>query len=430
MHLIGNTCRRMEEVSLQVFEQLHRPQLQAIGFPQSLLPALHSQLAGGDGKADLQRHFDLVSAASDGVQSCTGLALKTKSRLLLASRVFVVQHVWESDGGAAARNQLLDEPKLLARIEGLLGMEPATERDPETVVEEMAQVVSRLSKRSEKVAHRVLAKTGYDLVTALAQAEDFDEADFEEKELPKEPEISFEEFKQGMVATLRPDSVVPDNDLRCLYQDYLKQKTVGPVVDSSGCVHCGGYSWTDITEEGTITVSVPVPLGSKKRDIVSRIRARHWTVGIRDAVPIIDRDFTGIVVPDECVWTLEKEVLSMTLQKARPEEGWGSLMVGEVQLGTAEVEKAATIGRLRVEARVDAVWERMWHVNQTYQAVTPEGERVSGSAEYNDPDNSFWSLSSSDSFLVELVRPSPSLPRDEGRDREGLAEVVALFVVA
>ena len=364
----------MEAPSLQVFEQLHRPQLQAIGFPQSLLPELHSQLAAGDGRGGLRRHFDLVSGASDGVRSCTGLVLRTKVRLPPASRVFAVQHAWESDGGAAARSQLLGDPKLLARIEGLLGIEPAREEDPETTVREMARVVSRLSGRTEEVANRALTKAGYDLVAAVAQAEDLGEADYEGETLPNQPEISFEEFKQGMVAMVRSETAVPDGDLRCLYQDYLKRKAAGALVDSSGCVRCGRYSWTDSTEEGTITVSVPLPPGTKKRDVLSKIRAKHWTLGVRGAAPIIDCDFTGVVVTGECVWTLEQEELSMTLQKAQPDEGWGSLLAGEVQLGAVEVEKAASIGRLRVEARVDAVWQRMWHANQTYQAVTPDGE--------------------------------------------------------
>ena len=362
----------MEAPSLEAFEQLHRPQLQAIGFPQSLLPALHSQLAGGGDRGNLRRHFDLVPAASDGAQSCTGLVLETKTRLPRASRVFVLLHAWESDGGVAARSQLLDDPALLARIEGLLGIRTASGENPEATVREMARVVSSLSGKTEAVANRALAETGYGLVAGVVQAEDLGEAGREEQD---KPGISFEEFKQGVVATVKPETAVPDSDLRCLYQDYLKRKAAGPLVDGSGCVRCGRYSWTDGTDEGTIAVSVSLPPGTKKRDVVSKIRARHWMLGVRGATPIIDGDFTGVVVPDECVWTLEKEELAMTLQKARPEEGWGSLLAGEVQLGAVEVERAASIGRLRAEARADAIWERMWHVNQTYQAVTPEGER-------------------------------------------------------
>ncbi len=386
----------MEGLTEEVFRELHSPQLQAIGFPEALIATLYAKLrprsAKGAGE-DLSRYFEIcrltsaTGACSETVHvsSSTGFLLRSKVRIRPGSDVFIVPHAWESDGGRYGREQLLKDPQLLAKIEMLLGIEhngQIEHQDFEKIGEEIVELVCKQSGRSSSVARKALVGTGYDVIAAIVAAGlgDLSEADCTEEEKESDPAISFEEFKKGLLSMAGSSTTVPDGDARHLYEDYLKSKPSGPVEDDSGWVHCRSYSWTDAVEgeEGTSAVSVPLPAGISKRDITSKLQVRHWKLEVRDRTgerkTVLDHDFAGPVIPDESFWTLDGNVLSMNLQKAHPGEKWRSLFMGEVQLGRGEVEKLARFVRQRLVARVQWVLERMWLVNQTYQAVTPEGQ--------------------------------------------------------
>ena len=367
-------------MTLEVFKALHGPQLQAIGLPDPLVSVLYYKISAKNdsAKTDLARCFEFCPAR-DGVLSSTGYALRCRLRLHPVSDVFVVQHAWESDGSRNARKQLCNNPQLLARVETLLGIEQLQDGGLEGTQEEMVRTLCTQSGKSEKVVRKALTDTNYDLVAALVLAEGLSDSDCEgtEQNGISQPQIGFEEFKQGIVALLDPRNDVTDDDLRPLYADYLKEKAAGPVDDASAIVHCGTYSWSDDgSEDGVITVSIPIPAGTSKHDIVSTLRSSHWTFGIRRSKPIIEKEFSRRVIPDECFWTLEGSTVSVSLQKYHVGERWGSLLQGELQLSYKEVERAKWIGEQRLAARVDAVFEKMWFVSQTYQAVTQEGRHV------------------------------------------------------
>ena len=362
----------MEGLTLKVFKELHDSQLQAIGLPEHLVLLLHSKLCARNSsyEKELARGFEIYS---DGTLSATGYAAKSKLHLQPEADVFIVQHVWESDGSLNVRQQLCDD--LLVRVEALLGIEQSRDGDLERTTEGMVRIVHAQSGKSDKIARKALGDTNYDLIAALMLAESLSDTDCEdERDREDQAEVNFEEFKQGVVASLGPGSDVPDHDLRPLYESYLKEKTQGTVEDDSGGggVHCGTYSWRE-DSDGTMTVSIPIPAGTKKRDIISKLRSSHWTFGIRGCKPVLDKEFSNLVVPDESFWTLEDNTVTVSVQKLYVEECWGSLMKGEVQLSQREVEKVKKIGEQRRAARADAVFEKMWFVNQTYQAVTPEG---------------------------------------------------------
>ena len=366
-----------DELTLEVFKKLHEPQLQAIGFPEPLVSVLYYKLAekSDSAKTDLFRWFE-VCPARDGVLSSTGYALRCNLHLKPVSDVFVIQHAWVSDGSTNARKQLYNDPQLLARVETVLGIEQLRDGSLGNPQEELCRTLCAQSGKSEKVARKALMDTNYDLIAALMLAEGLSNADCENKEQNEksQSQIGFEEFKQGLVALLDPRSDITDDDLKPLYANYLKEKAAGPMEDASGIVHCGTYSWSDDdSEDGVITVSIPIPAGTNKRDIVSKLHSSHWTFGIRRSKPIIEEEFFSRVIPDECFWTLEGNTVSVSLQKLHVGERWGSLLQGEVQLSQKEVEKAKRIGEQRLTARVEAVFEKMWFVNQTYQAVTHEG---------------------------------------------------------
>lgn len=375
----------MEGLTEEVFRELHSPQLRGIGFPDALVATLYSKLTTGsrDRAVDeLTRCFESSHPGSRDPSST--FMLRSKVSMVPASDVFIVPHAWESDGGRQGRRELLTNPQLLATVERLLGIERdelTGAHDFEKIDKEMIEQVRTHSEKSRLVAQEALLNTGYDVIAAIVAAEDIREANSRRKEKTSMPAISFEEFKKGLASMASSSAPVPDDDVRYLYEDYLRKKASDPdpVRDDSGWVHCGSYSWTDTSEEDeeAVTVTVPLPAGTRKRDVTSKLAVHHWKVEVCDRTgskkTIVDRDLSAPVIPDESFWTLDGNGMNMSLQKARPGEKWSSLFVGEVQLSRTEMEKVAAFAQRRRRARVQRVLDKMWLLNQTYQAVTPEG---------------------------------------------------------
>ena len=348
------------EMEQSQFEDLHKTQLQAIGFPPSLVPRLFSKLSTGKAKV-LDGNFQLCPDKQRSLSAC-GSILKCTKPLAALSDVFVLQHLWESDGGVEAREALLKDPSLLVKVEGALGIvRMGGGEEIGGVTEEMVKVVCEQSGKSRDVARKALTDTRYDLIAAIALSRQLSEKDAQKSQ---QPTLTREEFRSGL-AGLSSESV-PETQLQAMYDDWKDKKSREPLKSGENWVHCGSYRWRE-EEDNIIAVAIPIPPNTKKKDIFSEITSKCWKFGVRGNKLIIDGQFFRCVVPDECFWTVEERCVSVSVQTCEGE--WGELIVGEVQVGErgeGEREKA-------VMACVEEVLSRMWHVNQTYTAVTQEG---------------------------------------------------------
>lgn len=368
---------RAMEPSLEQFADLHRAQLHAIGFPLPLVSRLFSRLSAKQ-KENLDRYFEVCPDKNETLSAC-GSVLKCRRSMQALSDVFVLQHWWECDGGQEAREKLMSDPELLERVEGVLGIRGKSGRErkgAEEVRREMVRVVCEQSGKSEAVALKALANSGHDVIAAIISAETLTDKDVSANtEQSSNPTLSLEEFQKGLSAVSgEPADDIPESLLQGLYDDYIHRAShISVARDEEGWVHCGGYSWKDGGEEGVVSVSVPLPSGTGKRKIVSKISALRWKFGLVGELLMIDGEFSHRVVPDECFWTLDGGCVSVSVQKGEVEREWGRLLVGEVQLGKEEVERVQKVRKEWVASRVEDVMKKMWFVNQTYQAVTAGG---------------------------------------------------------
>eukprot|EP00306_Pavlova_sp_CCMP459_P023170 CAMPEP_0185546166 /NCGR_PEP_ID=MMETSP1381-20130426/5288_1 /TAXON_ID=298111 /ORGANISM="Pavlova sp., Strain CCMP459" /LENGTH=306 /DNA_ID=CAMNT_0028158577 /DNA_START=45 /DNA_END=965 /DNA_ORIENTATION=- len=97
------------------------------------------------------------------------------------------------------------------------------------------------------------------------------------------------------------------------------------------------YRWTQTLQD--LNVFIPVPEGT-----VSKQCAVSWTnttlkVGLKGQDPIIVGDLFARVKGDEVFWTLEdKKVINVTLYKSNGMEWWKSVIVGDPEIDTQQVE--------------------------------------------------------------------------------------------
>ena len=352
------------EMEQSQFESAHKTQLQAIGFPPSLVPRLFSKLST-DKAENFDGNFHRCPDKHRSL-SASGSILKCTKQLPALSDVFVVQHLWESDGRVGAREALLKDPSLLVKVESALGIvRRGGGEDVGGVTEEMVKVVCERSGKSRVVAQKALTDTGYDLIAAVTLSGQLSEEDALKS---RQPTLTREEFRSGL-AGLSSESV-PETQLQAMYDDWKDKKSREPVKSGESWVHCGGYRWRE-EEDNVIAVAIAIPPNTKKRDISSEISSKWWKFGVRGNKLIIDGQFFGRVVPDECFWTVEERCVSVSVQACEGE--WGELIVGEVQGEEMGEERGEGWREKAVMMCVEEVLSRMWHVNQTYTAVTHEG---------------------------------------------------------
>jgi len=122
---------------------------------------------------------------------------------------------------------------------------------------------------------------------------------------------------------------------------------------------CPGYRWTqELTE---LTVSVELPPGTAKRDVVCKITADGLAAGLRGQPPIIDGSLHAKVRVDDCMWQLQdSHRLIITLQKliidSDARKWWPCLLRGEPEINTADCEEGESVNlmtssgtRLRIQ---------------------------------------------------------------------------------
>ena len=109
---------------------------------------------------------------------------------------------------------------------------------------------------------------------------------------------------------------------------------------------CAGYRWTQELNE--LTVSVELPPGTAKRDVVCKISAGTLECGLRGQAPIVDGALYDKVRVDECMWQLQdSHRLIVTLQKLilTPEgrKWWPCLIKGEDEIDTSQCEEGESV---------------------------------------------------------------------------------------
>ncbi|CAM9834229.1 unnamed protein product [Pylaiella littoralis] len=97
------------------------------------------------------------------------------------------------------------------------------------------------------------------------------------------------------------------------------------------------YEWTQTLQE--LSVVVPVPPGSKSRDVVCDISKSSLKVGVKGQPLLLDGKMYNRVIVDDSFWTLEdgKEI-NIALQKENQMEWWKCVVKGDPEINTSKVQ--------------------------------------------------------------------------------------------
>jgi len=96
------------------------------------------------------------------------------------------------------------------------------------------------------------------------------------------------------------------------------------------------YQWTQTLQE--VTVSVPVPAGTKGRMCDVFISKTKLRVGLKGQAPVLEGELSEPVKTDDCLWNCDGVLIEVTLQKVDTMHWWKCVVKGEPEINTQKVE--------------------------------------------------------------------------------------------
>lgn len=97
------------------------------------------------------------------------------------------------------------------------------------------------------------------------------------------------------------------------------------------------YAWTQRLQD--VSVTVPVPAGTRGRDVTCRITRTHLLLRVATAPALcLDADFAHAVDPEECTWSVEDQCrVALELAKENAAEWWPCLLRGEPEIDVTQI---------------------------------------------------------------------------------------------
>lgn len=151
--------------------------------------------------------------------------------------------------------------------------------------------------------------------------------------------------------------------------------TTPPPIGNGGTVQ-GKYTWTQTLEE--LCITVPLPNGTRGRDLVVNMAKKHLKVGLKSASPelIIDGPLVKTIICDDSFWTVEDgNRLVVNLQKLNTMEWWEGVVVGDPTIDVTKIQpESSNLADLDGETR-QTVEKMMFDQRQKAQGLPTSDEQ-------------------------------------------------------
>ncbi|KAG6912007.1 hypothetical protein DXG01_000255 [Tephrocybe rancida] len=97
------------------------------------------------------------------------------------------------------------------------------------------------------------------------------------------------------------------------------------------------YSWTQLL--GEVDINVPVPKGTRGRDLVVVIAKKKLSVGLKGQDKILDGELCQDIKVEESTWTLEdNQSVLIHLEKINKERWWENVLTHHPKIDTRKIE--------------------------------------------------------------------------------------------
>ncbi|KAK1925697.1 HSP20-like chaperone [Papiliotrema laurentii] len=100
------------------------------------------------------------------------------------------------------------------------------------------------------------------------------------------------------------------------------------------------YSWTQDLE--TVTVSVPLPSGTRGKDCIVDIQRRKLKVQVKGSEPILEGELFEDIAKDDSSWTIDGGVMTIELEKfsahIKSHRWWPHVLTHHPKIDTTKIQ--------------------------------------------------------------------------------------------
>jgi len=134
------------------------------------------------------------------------------------------------------------------------------------------------------------------------------------------------------------------------------------------------YSWKQALQD--VDIVVPVPKGTRARDLVVVIAKKKLSVGLKGKEPILVGDLCQDIKVEESTWTLEDQSsIEIHLEKVNKMQWWENVLTHHPKIDTRKIQpENSKLGDLDGETR--GMVEKMMFDNQQKQLGKPTSDEI------------------------------------------------------
>ncbi|EHS63564.1 hypothetical protein PGTUg99_028530 [Puccinia graminis f. sp. tritici] len=132
------------------------------------------------------------------------------------------------------------------------------------------------------------------------------------------------------------------------------------------------FTWKQSLQD--VTLNIPVPPGTKARDLVVEIKKTKLKVGLKGKEPIMDGTLCKEIKQEESTWTLDdNKEINLHLEKINQMSWWENVLTHHPKIDTTKITpENSKLSELDGETR--AMVEKMMFDNQQKQMGKPTSD--------------------------------------------------------
>lgn len=97
------------------------------------------------------------------------------------------------------------------------------------------------------------------------------------------------------------------------------------------------YSWGQTLQEVEISIPIKCAGKLKGRDLTVEIKRNKLKAGLKNQPPILTGELSDLIKEEESMWTLDANVVTITLQKVNQMSWWSAVCKGDPKINTKKV---------------------------------------------------------------------------------------------
>jgi len=134
------------------------------------------------------------------------------------------------------------------------------------------------------------------------------------------------------------------------------------------------YQWRQ--ELGEVEINIPVPVGTRGKNLVVIIQKKKLVIGLKGQEPILDGELCKEIKVEESNWTLQdQKTVLVTLEKLNKQTWWENVLTHHPKIDTSKIEPPnSKLSDLDSETR--GIVEKMMFDNQQKQMGKPTSDEI------------------------------------------------------